>query len=997
MQLYFINEAIKNHKKEVFGGKGELEKLTGRKSTAEKELSEKKKQQAVFHKDEKAFEKKVAAKKAELDKTKPEVIKKQEEINHITARLAASKKASQSLQVDFDKQKKDLVALMDALKALEREKASVEKEAEGEKKFDIPPAQLAEYNKIKEKVGALTATTRYELENVERQLSTKRENLERLNAKYDDLTRKKQLKLEQLKSLKEQKEKAEEKAVGPREQLDSAKARLQGIQNDTESAKKQHTKLSAELEAIQEQLLEAKTERRESDRDIKFAAAFESMKRLFPGVKGRLIDLCERPQRKYHVAITVAMGKYMDAIVVDDEKTAKECIKYLKEQRIGTATFIPLDSIKPKPFEERLNSIGTPIINVLTFEQQYFNAVLYAVGNTLVADNLEDGRRLAYGAERHRVVTLQGVLIQKSGILTGGSSGIETRAQRWDEKRIEPLKKKREDVIQQLTEVGRILKSAAQEQSLITQIHSLDSTLKRITTHLEWTKEMLENSEQELNSIATEEGKTKSELDDEKQTETKLLKKLQDLSNKVKAVEDTEFRDFSRKVGVENIRDYEEKRIKAIQRRTEQVLDINTRLSKLQSQIEYEKKREMEAPLTKLKEAISKDESDLKALYEARTKVLSASEGKQKELSELQKEYQEKKAKVEESELYIKEAKKILLGLEKDIAALQKRASIAETHVHQLRVQRHNLFRQSRVEEIGLPKATNKKGKKRKHDADEEAEEVNLDDFSIDETDSLSSESSQVVSGLEKEDLIELDYSAADIDKYNNADAANTELLRKLQDLAASLAKLAPNMKAVDKLGEVEGKLTSTNTELEKGRNAVDNAKREFETLQTLRKTRFMEAFDAISGTIDKEYRELTKSLTTTTSAGTAYLHVEDQNEPYLSGIKFTAMPPAKRFRDMDQLSGGEKAVAALALLFAIHKYKAVPFFIMDEVDADLDSTNVKRVAKYIQDKSKSLHFIIISLKDQFYEESDALIGICRDQRSASSKTLTLDLSEYKA
>ena len=160
-----------------------------------------------------------------------------------------------------------------------------------------------------------------------------------------------------------------------------------------------------------------------------------------------------------------------------------------------------------------------------------------------------------------------------------------------------------------------------------------------------------------------------------------------------------------------------------------------------------------------------------------------------------------------------------------------------------------------------------------------------------------------------------------------------------------------------------------------------------------------MSAFNAISSSIDTVYKELTRYATpqaaATTSAGTAYLHVEDPDEPYLSGIKFTAMPPSKRFRDMDQLSGGEKAVAALALLFAMHKCHPVPFFIMDEVDADLDPTNVKRVAKYIREQSKSLHFIIISLKDQFYEESDALIGICRDQHAASSRTLSLDLTQY--
>jgi len=178
----------------------------------------------------------------------------------------------------------------------------------------------------------------------------------------------------------------------------------------------------------------------------------------------------------------------------------------------------------------------------------------------------------------------------------------------------------------------------------------------------------------------------------------------------------------------------------------------------------------------------------------------------------------------------------------------------------------------------------------------------------------------------------------------------------------------------------------------------VKEATEDFEGVKKRRYDAFMAAFNSISEHIGTVYKDLTRNVSNIAvpgSTGTAYLHVEDPDEPYLSGIKFTAMPPSKRFRDMDQLSGGEKAVAALALLFAIHKFNPVPFFIMDEVDADLDSTNVKRVAKYIRDQSKKLHFIIISLKDQFYEESDALVGICRDQQEASSRTLSLDLTKY--
>lgn len=135
--------------------------------------------------------------------------------------------------------------------------------------------------------------------------------------------------------------------------------------------------------------------------------------------------------------------------------------------------------------------------------------------------------------------------------------------------------------------------------------------------------------------------------------------------------------------------------------------------------------------------------------------------------------------------------------------------------------------------------------------------------------------------------------------------------------------------------------------------------------------------------------------------------------EPYNSGIKYHAMPPLKRFRDMDQLSGGEKTVAALALLFAIHRfvisayltvalthslayksYQPSPFFVLDEVDAALDNTNVAQIAKYIRaNASDTFQFIVISLKGSLYERSNSLVGIYRDQDVNSSQTLTLNVS----
>jgi len=206
----------------------------------------------------------------------------------------------------------------------------------------------------------------------------------------------------------------------------------------------------------------------------------------------------------------------------------------------------------------------------------------------------------------------------------------------------------------------------------------------------------------------------------------------------------------------------------------------------------------------------------------------------------------------------------------------------------------------------------------------------------------------------------------------------------------------------------------------------------------------FNKAYNHISERIDQVYKNLTKGKAAP-MGGVAYLSLEDNEvragrmlmhaflpffscflflsqEPYAGGIKYHAMPPMKRFRDMEQLSGGEKTVAALALLFAIHRcrtlvlsepffvsdiharspvprsalcsYQPSPFFVLDEVDAALDNTNVAKVANYIRaHASEAFQFIIISLKGSLYERGNSLVGIFRDQDHNSSRTLTLDVS----
>merc|ERR1712117_808501 len=206
----------------------------------------------------------------------------------------------------------------------------------------------------------------------------------------------------------------------------------------------------------------------------------------------------------------------------------------------------------------------------------------------------------------------------------------------------------------------------------------------------------------------------------------------------------------------------------------------------------------------------------------------------------------------------------------------------------------------------------------------------------------------------------------------------------------------APNMRAMQRLDEARDKLEETNKEFELVRKKTKASKQAFERLKQERYDLFMKCFEHVSNTIDEIYKALAKNL-----SAQAFLGPENPEEPYLEGINYNCVAPGKRFQPMSNLSGGEKTIAALALLFAIHSYQPAPFFVLDEIDAALDNTNIGKVASYIESQKGSMNIMVISLKEEFYSHADALVGITTNsiemQESGAlvSKVIGLDLTPY--
>jgi len=323
-------------------------------------------------------------------------------------------------------------------------------------------------------------------------------------------------------------------------------------------------------------------------------------------------------------------------------------------------------------------------------------------------------------------------------------------------------------------------------------------------------------------------------------------------------------------------------------------------------------------------------------------------------------------------------ASKVLDQALKEIAA-------CNDEIEKLALERSALYRKCRLEEIQLPLLEGDL----KHVPMEEnlREEMAMD---VDEDENGTQRPKQVL-----DYGIQVDFESIDEDNLEDPGEAAARFDKEITEKTAEIERMAPNMKAMERLDDVEMKLADTEKEADKSRKDSKVARDHFNDVKMRRCELFNKAYNHISDRIDQVYKELTKGKASP-MGGVAYLSLEDSEEPYNGGIKYHAMPPMKRFRDMEQLSGGEKTVAALALLFAIHSYQPAPFFVLDEVDAALDNTNVAKIANYIRaHASDDFQFIVISLKGSLYERGHSLVGIYRDQEVNSSRTLTLDLTQY--
>ena len=986
-RLYHINEIIEIHTDWIEAHASRGEQAQKRLHEKEQMLSEARSMLGSVQQKKLDLENERKQANRSLDGIRPEKDRLIERIEHVNRKL-------QQAQFLYKQAEKDHDTLKESLKRLESDaelvqtcsdKMKAEQEAAlAATSIKLNETDLQNYHDLKLKSQSTVVQERSQMEQLQRKIREKQTSLDVHQDRIQDMESKLERLEQLLASLSETQAELATREPESAEKLGRAKSILSTLQSKKESISSREKQLNEALVGCYNRLLRMGQDQRVHEREARLRESLRSLRTIFPGVHGRLLDLCKPTQRKYELAIATALGRNAEAVVVNHEKTAVECIEYLRNQRAGQATFIPLDTIQTKPINDRLRSLSPQArlaIDVIQYAPVIERAVSYACGNAMVCDTLDVARNICYDrAQRVKAVTLDGTIIHKTGMITGGPSMQET-VKKWDDQELQGVQRERDRCMSELKELQQQKYVLEEEDELVASVTRAQASLQSIRAEQADVMRQTQDAQSECAAIISQKKKTQDMIDKLNEDMSQLRSQMSDIEHTIHAADDDIFTEFCERIGVANVREYEANQLHISQalnvatqqyqrqlariahQRTfaeQQVKNTADRLAFIQASMEKERQR-----IPRLEEELQNCENSIQKYREIKARIQASFEA-------MQEEHDEKTETVNER-------RKALFHVMRDVEAHRKEVAERNDEIAQLDTERANLFRRCRMEALDLP-----------------LESGDLANVPLEEDVSMPvSEADNAVQVCRQYDIT-VDFSRlSDAERTDRGSGKEYELQSRIDLAREEMEKLTPSTSTAERLDKLEKELKMCEHEIDSGREQVRESRDEFQLIKKQRSDLFMKAYHHIADRIDGVYKDLTKTKMAP-MGGVAYLTLEDTDEPFRAGIRYHAMPPMKRFRDMDQLSGGEKTMAALALLFAIHTYQPAPFFVLDEVDAALDAQNVANVSHYIREHaSDRFQFIVISLKASLYERSQGLVGVYRDQEAHSSASVTLDLEQY--
>ncbi|MGD2072405.1 MAG: hypothetical protein PVG65_02830, partial [Candidatus Thorarchaeota archaeon] len=641
----------------------------------------------------------------------------------------------------------------------------------------------------------------------------------------------------------------------------------------------------------------------------------------------------------YAVAMEVAGGSRLSYIVVENDDVATQCIDVLKDEHVGRASFIPLNRIRtssPGKLPKENGIIGFAI-DLVKFDAKLRPAFEFVFSDTVVTESFDTAKNL--GFKGRRAVSLEGDLVERSGLITGG----------YFQKRFAGLSLQVEDtspeIEKKLEGLERILFELKEKQeNLRTQEAELEHNLSDLSKRIYRDRIEFEGHEENL-----AEAETRAKMLDEKITNVK--KTIQELETQIAELRE---RDEELSTHRESVRTLRDESNEALAK--SDAAKINQEIKDLKEILEFQKKKResLQSEITKLQVAMDERLSPkAKELQDSIQELKDTIPGLQEEVRRI------------ELELVEKENEFHKLGARRD----EIEDAIKDKRVRQIELKEKLRNLRLELEEARTAQAANERAVYRL-----QTEQSRLETDLVGYRGELGS-MTPVDPELEKrEEKRELTMKEIE------------QLEEKIRELERELEVMGPvNLKALtdyeaekDKYEEIVDK----KTKLEEEHKEILRFMEEIEAEKT---RKFLGVYNEIADNFSKVFSKLSPG-------GEATLMLENPEHPLMGGITVRSKPRGKELVTLDAMSGGEKTLTGLALIFAIQMHSPSSFYIFDEIDANLDDVNAHNVALLILEMSKSSQFVVVSLRDTTVRKADLLVGV--SNQDGISRIVSVDLEE---
>lgn len=660
------------------------------------------------------------------------------------------------------------------------------------------------------------------------------------------------------------------------------------------------------------------------------------------GLLGVVADLI-KVDKAYEIAIETALGGSIQNIVTDNENTAKRMIQYLKQNKFGRATFLPLTAItggggirQPEVLREK-GVIG--LANTLVTVEDKFKVLADSLlGRTIVVEKIDDGIALARKYRQSlRIVTVEGELINPGGAMTGGAF------------------KNTSNLLSRRREIEEFEKTVVQLKKEMTVMEEEIAVIKQERTGC---YEKIEENNQKLQKKYVIQNTLKMNLNQANTKKENILKMTGDMHREGKELEEQAAELLENQESIMIELDTSEK----LER------ELNKKIEEQQLLLEKEKVSENETmqraenihlTLANLEQKNEFILENLSRIHEEMAKFGEELEQLRQNKENSSLEIGEKEKQIEEIRTTITNSKELFEEIELKIQNLSQEKEIL--------TQKNKDFLTKR-EELS----------KHMSDLDKESFRLNSKKETFEET-------------LEKQinymwEEYEITYSKAR-ELRNETFTDLSEIKRQIQLLKSEIRGLGSvNVNAIEDYKNVSERYDFLKTQYDDLVEAKETLIQIIEELDTAMRKQFAERFKEIASEFDKVFKQLF-------GGGKGTLELMEDEDILEAGIRIIAQPPGKKLQNMMQLSGGEKALTAISLLFAIQNLKPSPFCLLDEIEAALDDSNVTRFAQYLHKLTKNTQFIVITHRRGTMTAADRLYGITMQEKGVST-LVSVDLLE---